>query len=155
MFVIIIISLKISRCRSNSRGDNLNNIGLAAQQHNMEINGSHRSLQQQPQQRIPNGNGRDHWSKMPDPQNGHDPKVSSSSTFKLFFFLNRKRTEIQTFYQNFRFHQVQHQAVKRRTPIRQVTQDVMRLQSIRRVVPKGYHKVSATSKEQMDPHRGI
>lgn len=48
----------------------------------MDVNGSHRGLQQQQQQppnqppRISNGNGRDHWSKLPEPQNGHEPQVS-------------------------------------------------------------------------------
>lgn len=82
------------RCRSSSRGDNLNGIGLGGNPQAMEVNGSHRSLhslqqQQQQQQQSPqhhqggrmaNGTGREHWTKLPEPQNGHDPQVSRSTT---------------------------------------------------------------------------
>lgn len=82
-FVINSIHLIKFRCRSSSRGDNLNSIGLGVNPLAMEVNGSHRSLQHQQQQastqRMPNGGGvagRDHWSKLPEPQNGHDPQVT-------------------------------------------------------------------------------
>lgn len=61
----------------------------------MEVNGSHRSLQHQisqqqaASQRIPNGGGagaagRDHWSKLPEPHNGHDPQVNITHIINIW-----------------------------------------------------------------------